>query len=72
MYSGRHRRFISDAASAVIAVADDLGVSLVDVIAEMERFIVEETKVGDAAVVPVDEGQRGYTLKDGRLVEISN
>ena len=39
---------IADAALSAIAVADDSGHSLLDVIAEMERFIVKDTKVGDA------------------------
>jgi S-adenosylhomocysteine hydrolase len=62
---------IEDAAAKVIAVADDSGMSLIDVIAEMERYIVQETKVGDAGDgSQVPPGRRGYTLIDGRLVEV--
>jgi len=66
-----HQRLIEDAASAVVAVADDSGDSLVAVIAAMERFIVEKTKVGDAGDgSQLPKGRRGYTLIDGRLVEV--
>lgn len=65
----RHRQSIQDAAAIVVAVADDLALDLVDVIAEMERYIVQETKVGDAAATPLEPGRRGYTLDlNGRLV----
>jgi len=67
----RHRHMIEEAAGLVIAVADDSGVSLVDVIAELERFVVQDTKVSDAgngSDVPPD--RRGYTLVAGRLVEV--
>jgi hypothetical protein len=52
---------IEKAAGHLIAVADDSGRCLVDVIAEMERYIVR--RIG---VVPAD--RRGYTIRDGRLV----
>jgi hypothetical protein len=64
----RHQRMIEDAASKLIAVADDSGTCLVEVIGRMERFIVNGTKVGDAKLVPVDADRYGYTLQDGRLV----
>lgn len=66
----RHHQQIRDAAAALIGVADDTGASLVDVIAEAERFIVEETKVGDARKNPPGPGRRGYTLIAGRLAEL--
>lgn len=71
----RHRAMIIEAAALLIAVADDSGTSLIDVIAEAERFIVEETKVGDAAKDgPAKEallpGRVGYTLINGRLTQI--
>jgi hypothetical protein len=67
----RHREWIKNAAAEVIAVADDSGISLVDVIAELERFIIHETKVGDAGDgSDVRPGRRGYTLREGRLVEV--
>lgn len=62
---------IREAAGILIAVADDTGTSLVDVIAEAERFIVEETKVGDGTKQRVGRGRRGYTLVKGRLVELA-
>lgn len=66
-----HRGWIKKAALEVIAVADDSGQSLVTVIAEMERYIIEETKVGDAGDGrSVAKGRRGYTLVGGRLVEV--
>lgn len=58
---------IEDAALTLLAVADDSGQSLIDVIAEAERFLVEETKVGDARAIKIPKGRRGYTLIDGRL-----
>lgn len=61
----RQRSLIKEAAEALIAAADDSGESLVDVIAETERYIVVETKVGG----PVPEGRRGYELVNGRLRE---
>ena len=67
----RHRCAIIDAASRLIGVADDTGVSLVDVIGEMERFVVHGIKVGDAAAKPVPTGRRGYTIVRGRLVEVT-
>jgi hypothetical protein len=67
----QHQRLIVEAARAVIAVADDSGTSLVDVISELERYIVQETKVGDAGSDPhVPLGRRSYTLVQGRLVEV--
>lgn len=66
----RHQRMIADAAGLVIAVADDSSTSLIDVIAEMERVIVEDSKVGDSANGEVPADRTGYTLKDGRLVEV--
>ena len=66
-----HRKLIENAASQLIAVADESGVSLINIIIEMERFIVQGTKVGDAVAVPVSEGRRGYTLIDGRLAELA-
>ena len=66
----RHAKLVADAAGAMIALADDTGRSLIDVLADVERFIVEKTKVGDAAREGVEPGQRGYTLRDGRLVEV--
>jgi hypothetical protein len=66
-----HQRLIEEAAASVIAVADDSGESLVSVIAAMEKYIVEKTKVGDAgAEGTVPTGRRGYTLVNGRLVEV--
>lgn len=65
----RYARLVRDAAGMLVAVADDSGRSLVDVIKEMERFIVDETKVGDATRDGVEPGRRGYTLREGRLVE---
>ena len=62
---------IEDAAARIIAVADDSGVSLIDVLAELERFVVQETKVSDAGDGRnVEPGRRGYTLVGGRLVEV--
>lgn len=66
----RHKDMIINAANSVVGVADDLGMNLIDVIAEMERYIVEKTKVGDATKIDILEGRRGYTLKDGRLVQV--
>lgn len=66
-----HQSWIRNAAIEVIAVADDSGESLVDVIAAMERYIIEKTKVSDAGDgSQVRPGRRGYTLVDGRLVEV--
>jgi hypothetical protein len=68
----RHREDLKTADDSLVGVADDVGLSLVDVIAAMEHYIVEETKVGDGALVPVPPGRRGYTLnRVGRLVELS-
>jgi S-adenosylhomocysteine hydrolase len=62
---------IEEAAGYVVAVADDSGESLIVVIAKMERYIVEKTKVGDAGDgSQLPPGRRGYTLIDGRLVEV--
>lgn len=61
-----HQHLIEEAAAQIVAIADDSGQSLVDVIAAMERFIVEKTKVGS----PVPPDRRRYTLVDGRLVEV--
>ncbi len=67
----RHQSWIKNAAIEVIAVADDSGESLIAVIAAMERYIVEQTKVGDAGDgSQLPPGRRGYTLIDGRLVEV--
>lgn len=60
----RHRKMIEDAAAALIAVADDSGECLVSVIADMERYMVHETKVGS----PAPPGRRGYRLQGGRIV----
>lgn len=60
----RHKSMLRDAADALIAVADDSGTSLVDVLAEVERYAIEETKVGGDA----PPGRRGYRLVP-RLVE---
>ena len=68
--SERHQAMVIDAALGLIAVADDLAIDLVDVVAAMERYIVENTKVGDAMVDGIADGRRGYTLKDGRLVSM--
>jgi len=66
----RHRGGIVEAASALIGIADDLGISLVDIIATMEQHIVQNTKVGDATGTTVPEGRIGYTLNsEGRLEE---
>lgn len=67
----RHKKMLRQAVDLLVAVADDSGESLVDVIAEAERVIVEETKVGDACVEGVGPGRRGYTLIDGRLHEVT-
>lgn len=66
---GDHQKAITHAADIVVGIADDCGHNLVDVIAAMERYIVEETKVGDAATWDegVPGGVNGYTLVDGRL-----
>ena len=70
-FNDRHQSWIKNAAIEVIAVADDSGQSLIAVIAAMERYIVEETKVGDAGDgSQVRPGRRGYTLIEGRLVEV--
>ena len=61
---------IQDAAAALIAVADDSGTSLIDVISYMEHYIVNETKVDDGRN-GCGPGRRGYTLLGGRLVEVS-
>ncbi len=66
----RHQDMVEKAASLLLAVADDSGESLVDVFAEAERILVEETKVGDATKIDVGPGRRGYTLVGGRLVEV--
>lgn len=66
----KHREWIETAAAAVIAVADDLGVDLVDVVAEMERHIVMETKVGDAVTDSIPSDRRSYTLRNNRLVAV--
>lgn len=60
----RHQKMIEDAAAKLIAVADDSGECLVSVIADMERYMVWETKVGS----PVPPGRRGYRLQGGRIV----
>lgn len=54
----RHKSMLRDAADTLIAVADDSGTSLVDVIAEVERYAIEETKVGK----PAPSGRRRYRL----------
>jgi hypothetical protein len=64
----RHQNMVQEAAAKLIAVADDTGLNLVYVLAEMERHIVQETKVGDAKKNPPPPGQYGYTLEHGRLV----
>jgi len=64
----RHQRVVENAAGLLIAVADDSGTCLVEVISRMERYGVEETKVRDASLKPVPPDRNGYTLKDGRLV----
>lgn len=70
-FTERHQSWIQNAAIEVIAVADDSGESLITVIAAMEKYIVEQTKVGDAGDgSSVRPGRRGYTLIDGRLVEV--
>jgi len=61
-----HEEMIAEAASLLIAVADDSGKSLVDVIANMERYILKETKVGGNGV----RGRRRYAQAYGRLVEV--
>ena len=66
----RYHEWVETAATSLIAVADEFGISLVDVIAETERYIIEKTKVGDAAGKSVEPGRRGYTLRNGRLVEV--
>jgi len=67
----RHHHMIEEAAGLVLAVADDSGISLIDVISEMERYLVQETKVGDAGSGhQVPPGRRGYTLIGGRLIEV--
>ncbi len=73
----RHRKLIEDAAASLIAVADDVAIDLITLIAEMERYIVEETKVGNAARDPQvqadirEYGRYGYTLNEkGRLVRV--
>ena len=72
-FTPTHKDWIKNAALEVIAVADDSGQSLVDVIAEMERYIIEETKVSDAGDGSrVRPGRRGYTLVKGRLVEVGS
>jgi len=65
----KHREWIRSAAENLIAVADDTGTSLVEVVAEMERHVVQNTKVGDATRDPIPPGRRGYTLQGGRLIE---
>jgi len=67
----QHRKMISEAAGLVVGVADDSGASLIDVIAEVERYIIEKTKVGDATEQTPPPDRRGYTLVNGRLVETS-
>ena len=66
----RDKEWIKDAAALLIAAADEYGRDLVEVIAEMERHIVEGTKVGDAKKETIPPGRRGYTLKNGRLVTV--
>lgn len=66
----RHKQSIKKAANGLIGVADDMGIDLVEVLAEMERFIIEETKVGDATTFPILPGRNGYTLSNGRLIKI--
>lgn len=66
----RYQNMIADAAAQLIAVADDTAISLVDVIATMERHVVTKTKVGDAAKCKIPPGRRGYTLRRGRLIEM--
>ena len=58
-----YAQWVHDAAGILIGQADNSGCSLVDVIATVEQFIVEQTKVGDALVNDVEPGRRGYTLK---------
>jgi hypothetical protein len=65
-----HQKMLQEAAALLVAIADDSGESLVDVVAATEQFIAEKTKVGDAAKLPALEGRRGYTLVNGRLVEL--
>lgn len=62
----RHKSMLRDAADTLIAVADDSGTSLVDVLAEVERYVIEETKVGGDP----PRGRRAYRLVP-RLVERS-
>jgi len=67
----RDKEWIKEAASLLIAAADEYGRDLVEVIAEMERYIVEGTKVGDAKKEKIPPHRRGYTLnKNGRLVTV--
>ena len=63
----RHQQMIRDAAALAIAVADDSGESLVNVLKEMERYIIEETKVGGTA----PPGRREYALVGGRILELN-
>lgn len=68
MLDEEHMGWVRDAGSMLIAAADETGTDLVEVIATMERWIIEHTKVGDAAKVKVPPGRRGYTLRNGRMV----
>lgn len=67
----RHKQGIKKTACVLVGIADDTGTDLLEVIAEMERFIIEETKVGDALGRPVKSGRNGYTLKNGRLTKVN-
>jgi hypothetical protein len=69
------RKLISDAECSVFAIASDTGYSLVDVVAELERRLVEA--IGNAGPrgdrlerLGGTRGGRAYTLRRGRMVEV--
>jgi len=64
------RRLISDAAASVIAVADNYGICLLDILAELERYIVQETKVGDARGSDRSDRRR-YTLAPRLVAQLN-
>jgi hypothetical protein len=65
----RHQQQIEIAAAALIGVADDAGISLVDAIVHMERHMLT-TKAGGRDQPPV-EGRLYYDMIEGRLTVIN-
>lgn len=66
----RHERALKTAAANIIGIGDDMGIDLVEVLAAVEQYIIEQTKVGNAETddEPVPAHRLGYTLREGRMV----